>query len=153
MTTTNRVEMNNTLKNITLTITTPAIGFGTCQIFIALSQFPNIPVRGNIYQIYRVSIAILEAKVEIVQRSVRSISDHVEDFAETRPDAQFVITAKSVVTLADPLASVINAVGVRKVNDTIYIPKFERTNRTRELQRFIPQSEQVTFSNLFLFWR
>lgn len=63
-----RLESINTMKAITLCITRQ-IGFGTSHIFISLNQFNNVPARGNIYQLYRVALALVEAKLLVVQRS------------------------------------------------------------------------------------
>ncbi|CAH1982559.1 unnamed protein product [Acanthoscelides obtectus] len=44
-----RVEAVNTLKAITICITTRTIGFGTTHLFACLYEYNNVPVRGSIY--------------------------------------------------------------------------------------------------------
>lgn len=96
---------------------------------------------------YRVSLAVIEVKVQVVQRSVTSITDEQEDYADNRLMEDIVVLAKGVVVLPDQLSSAMNAVGKVKVGDKLYVPKFGRDQEDRE-DRFIPQSQQVTYSNL-----
>ena len=55
-----RLEVLNTMKCITINVTTRAIRFGTLHLFNRLYEFNNVPVTGTIYQFYRVSLAIFE---------------------------------------------------------------------------------------------
>lgn len=79
-----RLEATNTLKAITLCVTTGQIGFAISHIFISLRQFNNIPVAGSIYQPYRVGLALFEAKMLVIQRSV-TITQENENYYETIP--------------------------------------------------------------------
>lgn len=142
-----RLEAVNTMKAITLCVTTRAIGFGTVNVFIAMFEFNNVPVRGNIYQLYRVALAAFECKVKIVNRGITSIESNVDDYQESRQNEDFVVAAKGIVAMPDQLSSVINAIGKVKHFDSVYVPKIGRNQLTVGGQ-FIPQSEQVTYSNL-----
>ncbi|KAG5867922.1 hypothetical protein JTB14_019741 [Gonioctena quinquepunctata] len=142
-----RLEALQTFKAIELCITTRQIGFGTVQIFMALRQFNNVPVEGNIYQMYRVNLALLHVKMMITQRGVVALQTGQIYYAEVVPDEQTIAVVKPLVLVPDQISAVINAVGQVKTNDALYVPKYGRANRTRNGE-FIPQSEQVTFANL-----
>lgn len=43
-----RLESYTALTAITLTVTTPALGFGSAYCFRAIFSFNNVPVNGNI---------------------------------------------------------------------------------------------------------
>lgn len=142
-----RLEAVNTMKAITMCVTTRGIGFSTLHVFLSIYQFNNIPIRGSIFQLYRVALAVLECKVQIVQRGVACILDNEDDYHEFNTNEDFVVSAKGVVVLPDQLTSIVNSVGRIKISEKLYIPKIGRDNTDRR-GIFIPQSEQVTFSNL-----
>jgi hypothetical protein len=142
-----RLEAVNTAKAITLCITTRSMGFGTVNVFMALSEFQNIPIRGNIYQYYRISLALLQCKVMIAQRGVTAIMDNEEDYEHFLPNEDFISTVKGVIAMPDQITLPINQIGKVKVNDKLYVPKIGKERTTRH-NLFIPQSEQVTFKNL-----
>jgi hypothetical protein len=70
-----------------------------------------------------------------------------EDFRDYVSNEDLVKAAKSVTFLPEFLTSTISCLGRVTVGDKIYIPRIADDNRTRE-GLFIPQSEQVCFSNL-----
>lgn len=142
-----RLEAVNTLKAITLCVTTRSIGFGTLHMFSCLYQFNNVPVQGSIYEMYRVCLAVFEVKVKIVQRGITAIEGVPDDYEDIRMAEDLVVAAKGVIALPDQITSVINAIGRIKVYDSVYVPKIGRNNQTVGGE-FIPQTEQVTFSNL-----
>lgn len=141
-----RLEAYNTSKAITLTITTRAIGMGTLHIFACLYEFNNVPVRGSIYQLYRVSLAVLEAKIQFVQRGVSLIQNNEDDFKHNTFNEEWLQAAKAVVVLPDQISSIVNAIGKTTAYDATYVPKLARDNYHEG--RFVPQSEQVVLSNL-----
>ncbi|CAG4960795.1 unnamed protein product [Colias eurytheme] len=62
-----RLSEQQTLKAITLSITTRGIGLGLCHLtFISISYHENIQVP-NIYSMYRVFLGLLEAKIEAIK--------------------------------------------------------------------------------------
>lgn len=142
-----RLEAVNTFKAITLTVTTRAIGFGTMHIFLSLFEFANVPQRGDIYQLYRVGLAVFQAKLQIVQRSVTCILYTEEDYETVPANEDLIMTAKGILNLPDQLTSVINAIGKVKISERLYIPKMGKYHYTRN-HAFLPQPEQVTFNNL-----
>ncbi|KAK4882267.1 hypothetical protein RN001_005586 [Aquatica leii] len=143
-----RLDEVNTLRAITLTVTTRAIGFGTASIFASLYEFNNVPVRGTIFQLYRISLAILEVKVKVCQRSITSVQTNKEDYARLIMNEDMIQAVKGITMLPDQLTSVIKAVGKVKVGDKLYTPKFARDRYTDRRDTFIPQSENITFSNV-----
>lgn len=132
------------LKSVSIT---RQIEFGVCHIFLALTQFNNVPARGNIYQSYRVFLALVEAKHLIVQRSITVNQPDIDNFEYIPASEDFISTMKTFVCVPDQIYSIINAIGKVKTNDRVYVPQFGRCNHTRN-ERFIPQSEQITYSNL-----
>lgn len=135
------------MKAITLCVTTRGIGFGVVNVFSALFEFNNVPVRGNIYELYRVSLEVLQVKVQMVQRSVQAIQASEEDYMTLPRNEDLVIAAKGMIALPDQITAVINNVGKVKIGDKLYVPKIGRVNRTPR-DRFIPQSEQIVLANL-----
>lgn len=135
------------MKAITICVTTRGIGFGTINMFIALFEFNNVPMRGDIYQMYRISLAAFECKVKIVNRGVQVMESNPDDYFESRQSEDFVVAAKGLVAVPDQISSIINSIGVIKNYDAKFIPKIGRDNHSVDHQ-LIPQSEQVTYSNL-----
>lgn len=142
-----RLEAYNTERAITVTITTRRIGFSAYFIFQSIYEYNNVPVRGDIYQLYRVGLIMAECKVIVANRDVRQIQDVSEDYQRSIINNDFVIAAKALVAMPMQMASVINSIGMLKVNEKVYVPKFGKKNYTNA-GVFVPQSEQVTFSTL-----
>lgn len=117
------------------------------HIFLSLYEFNNIPVRGDIYQLYRIGLAVFQAKLQIVQRGTTCILDTEEDYETVPQNEDLIITSKGILNLPDQLTSVINAVGKIRISERLYIPKMGRYHHTRN-HAFLPQPEQVTFNNL-----
>ncbi|XP_046628200.1 uncharacterized protein LOC124309028 [Neodiprion virginianus] len=136
-----RLEAYNTSKVITLTVTTRAVGFSTMHIFACLYEFNNVLMRGSIYQIYRVALAVFEAKIQFTQRGVSLIMNNEEDFKHQTFNEDWMQAAKAVVVLPDQLSTIINAVGKVTVYDATYVPKLAKDNFHEDT--FIPQSELV----------
>lgn len=141
-----RLDAVNTLRAITLTVTTRAIGFGTASIFASLYEFNNVPVRGTIFQLYRISLAILEVKVKVCQRSITSVQTNEEDYARLITNEDMIQAVKGITMLPDQLTSVIKAVGKVKVGDKLYTPKFARDRYTDRRDTFIYYLENRTRS-------
>lgn len=145
---TNKIEATQTFKTIELIITTRQMGFGTVHILMALRQFNNVPAIGNVYQMYRTFLAVYEAKTIVVNRGVTNLKLHSSDYSEPAPNEDFIITTKSLLNIPEPISCVINSIGIVSTNDRKYIPGIGKDNITARGERFIPQSEQVTYSNL-----
>lgn len=116
-------------------------------IFFFLCEFNNIPIPGNVYELYRVSLAVFEVKVKVCQRSVTAIQGNEDDYANLVSNEDMISAVKSVVVLPDQLTTIYRALGKVKVGDKLYVSKIGAHNETRDGD-FVPQSEQVTFSNL-----
>lgn len=144
---TNKIEATQTFKTIELTITTRQMGFGTVHILMALRQFNNVPATGNVYQMYRTFLAVYEAKTIVVNRGVTNLKLQSSDYAEPAPNEDFIITTKSLLNIPEPISCAINSIGIVSTNDRKYIPGIGRDNITARGDMFIPQSEQVTYSN------
>ena len=136
-----------TFKAIPLCITTRSIGFGTISTFLAIFDLHDIPQRGDIYQFYRVSLALFESKMQFCQRGVQMMTENMEGYHQLHNSADFMQTCKRKLVMPDPITRPINAIGNVKVYDKQYYPKFA-ADRTDDTGAFIPQSERVTFSNL-----
>lgn len=135
-----RLDTINTIKAITLTITTRAIGFGAAHFFYSLYEFNNVPIRGSVYQFYRVSLAILEGKVKACQRSITAIQANEEDYAPPFVSEDLFNAVKTISVMPDQISSTIKAVGKIKVGDKLFVPKLGRANYTRR-NILIPQAE------------
>lgn len=142
-----KLEVVSTLKAITLCITTRSMGFGTVTTFLAMMDLQNVPLRGDIYQFYRVSLAIFESKVQFCQRGVQMIVGNNDDYLRLNNTADFMQVCKTKAILPDPISRPINAIKNVKVYDRQYYPKFA-ADREDQDGNFIPQSEHVTLSNL-----
>lgn len=141
-----RMDAINILKAITITVTTRAIGFGVTNIFLTLSSLNNVPIRGNIYQVYRESLAVFEGKLQMIKRSPSLPIRESEDYVETRPNAELETTIRQVSCLPDQISSVVNALGIVKVYDHMYVKKIASVSTVHNQP--VPQSENVTFTNL-----
>ncbi|KAK4887512.1 hypothetical protein RN001_003783 [Aquatica leii] len=143
-----RLEAVNTMRAITLTVTFRAIGFGAASIYAASFEFNNVPVRGSVYQMYRYNLAVFEVKVKVCQRSITSVQTNEDDYARLISNEDLIQAVKGITMLPDQLTSVVKAVGKLKIGDKLYIPKIARDRCTERRHLFIPQSKNVTFSNL-----
>ncbi|XP_046415809.1 uncharacterized protein LOC124177470 [Neodiprion fabricii] len=143
-----RLEAYNTSKAITLTITTRAIGMGTLHIFSCLFEFNNIPIRGSIYQLYRVSLAVLEAKVQYVQRGIASIQNNEDDYKHNTFNEEWLQAAKAVIVLPDQISSIINAIGKISVYDTTYVPNRTVSTVLSSCKVSIPEELSDFYSTL-----
>ena len=142
-----RLEVISTFKAIVLCITTRTIGFGTISTFLTIYDLHNVPQRGDIYQFYRVSLALFEFKIQFCQRGVQMITENLDDYEQLHNSADFMQVCKTKPIMPDPITRPINAIGNIKIYDRQYYPRFA-ANRTNDNGDFIPQSEKVTFSNL-----
>lgn len=142
-----RLEAVQTFKPITLCITTRGLGFGIVNIFRALREFHNAPDVGDIYQFYRVSLAITQTKVALAQRGIVAIMDNERDYREINVEENILSVVKGMIVVPDQISTIVNSIGKVKVGDRLYVPKIGKDNFTRE-NLFIPQAEQVVYDNL-----
>ncbi|KAG5883703.1 hypothetical protein JTB14_007422 [Gonioctena quinquepunctata] len=96
---------------------------------------------------YRVSLALFQAKIMEAQSVITAIQDTMDEFETYPANADLISTVKCLVRMPDQISLVINALGWVKTNGKLYVPKVGKNNYTSE-QQFIPQSEQVTYDNL-----
>lgn len=141
-----RIGENHTLKAITLTITTRAIGFGLCHLsFIAVSYHEiNVP---SIYAQYRVFLAIVEAKLESLKHAYPIAASDPEMAYPYRVSAELLHVAQTVTVAPEPMKRVINAIGIVHHDEGIYIPTVAAPRRD-DRGRFIPRAESILYSNL-----
>lgn len=142
-----RLEAVQTFKAITLCITTRGLGFGIMSIFRALREFHNTPEVGDVYQFYRVSLAVTQTKVALAQRGIVAIMDNERDYREINIEENILSVVKGMIVVPDQISTIVNSIGKVKVGDRLYVPKIGKDNFTRE-NLFIPQAEQVVFDNL-----
>lgn len=76
------------------------------------------------------------------------MKDNEDDYVTFPANENLVSLMKPLVMIPDQIASVLNNIGQVKVGDKLYISKIGRTHHTERNNRFIPQSEQITYSNL-----
>ncbi|KAK9736526.1 hypothetical protein QE152_g12396 [Popillia japonica] len=117
------LESTQTLKAITICITTRSIGFSATTMIRALYSFNNVPVRGSIYQIYRVYLAMLECKLTLDSRKATAITGDYNYYQELRRSETFVGIVRACNYVPDMLTRMINAVGTVKTDGKIYVPK------------------------------
>lgn len=100
-----RLEALNTFKAITLTVTTRAMGFASNQIFFALYEYNNVPIRGTVYEMYRVCLTVFEVKVKTCQRAITSIQGNEDDCEQLIANEDMISAVKSVACLIKSLQS------------------------------------------------
>lgn len=142
-----RLSEQQTLKAITLSITTRGIGFGICHLtFISISYHETIQVP-NIYAMYRVFLGLLEAKVESIKSDlpvVPRITDHVKSLGVT---SDMLRVAQSVTIVPEPIRKIINAIGYVKYEEKVYVPAIAADPVDRHGQ-ITPRPESVILSTL-----
>lgn len=142
-----RLGETQTLKAITLSITTRGIGFGICQtLFTAVTINENI-IPPSCHVLFRIFLATFEAKMELLKTDYPLVSRDSELTFNYSASARLQHLAKTVTVAPTPLVSLINAVGIVKRDGLVYIPAVMQ-NVTDRHNAFVPRPETVMFSNL-----
>lgn len=64
-----RLQQQKIAQSVTMSVTTRDVGIGTTQMAAIINMYsPNVVVP-NIYGMYRVFLALLEAKLELIRRT------------------------------------------------------------------------------------
>lgn len=135
------------LRSLTLSITTREIGMGTCHLFFIARHYHNNIILPDIYRVYRAFLGILEAKLESLKAYYPVVARNTEHIYSYQVDANFLRIAQTVTVAPEPLRRVIDAVGIVKHSDKIYIPAVA----TRVFNRngaFVPRQESLLLTNL-----
>lgn len=140
-----KLEQAQTLKSITLSITTRAIGFNLCHLVRLCVNYGERIAIPSIYELYRVYLGLIEVKVASVQLPM--ISTLSESLLPPPTNVSFVQTARSAVSVPEPISLMINAIGAIKYNDACYVPAIAAKRYTRN-GLFIPRPENVVLSTL-----
>ncbi|CAB3232676.1 unnamed protein product [Arctia plantaginis] len=142
-----RLSEQQTLKSITLSITTRGIGLGLSHLtFISISYHETIQIP-NIYVMYRVFLGLMEAKIEAIKADlpvVKRLTDHVKQFGV---NSDMLRVAQSITIVPEPIRKIINAVGHLKYEDKIYVPAIAADPVDRHGQ-IVPRPESVVLSTL-----
>lgn len=117
-----RLSEQQTLKAITLSITTRGIGLGICHLtFISISYHENIHVP-SCYSMYRVFLGLLEAKLEAIKSDLPVVPRLVEHMKQPGVNSDMLRAAQSVTIVPEPIRRIINAVGYVKFEEKVYVP-------------------------------
>ncbi|CAB3252423.1 unnamed protein product [Arctia plantaginis] len=142
-----RLSEQQTLKAITLSITTRGIGLGICHLtFISISYHENIRVP-SIYAMYRVFLGLLEAKLEAIKSDlpvIPRVTDHIKHPGVT---SDMLRVAQSVTIVPEPIRRIINAIGYLKYEDKVYVPAVAADPVDRH-NIVTPRPENVLLSTL-----
>jgi hypothetical protein len=143
-----RLDAASNIRAITLPVTTRSMGFGSFLIMHILQEYERTPVLGNVYQLYRVTLLLFNAKVQALQHGITMAQRHLEDFAEADGlTADYMQFAKSITNMPDFITRPLNVLGQVKVYDAVYVPRIGIDVNTND-DLFIPVPEQVTYLNL-----
>ncbi|CAB3221954.1 unnamed protein product [Arctia plantaginis] len=143
----NRLSEQQTLKAITLSITTRGIGFGICHLtFISISYYENIRVP-SMYAMYRVFLGLLEAKLESIKADLPVVPRLTEHIKQPGVTSDMLRAAQSVTIVPEPIRRIINAVGYVKYEDKIYVPAVASDPIDRH-GVIIPRPENILLSTL-----
>lgn len=142
-----RLSEQQTLKAITLSITTRGIGLGICHLtFISISYHENIRVP-SCYAMYRVFLGLLEAKLEAIKADLPLVPRLVEHIKQPGVTSDMLRAAQSVTIVPEPIRRIINAIGYVKFEEKIYVPAVARDPIDRH-GRVTPRPENVLLSTL-----
>lgn len=141
-----KIGENQTLKAITLTITTRGIGLGLCHLsFIAVS-YHEIVVP-SVYAQYRVFLAVLESKLERLKAAYPLPARDTELAYPYQVNADLLHVAQTVTIAPEPIKRLINAVGIINYDEGVYIPTVAQV-ALDDRRRMIPQAQNILFSSL-----
>ncbi|CAH0404107.1 unnamed protein product [Chilo suppressalis] len=142
-----RLSEQQTLKAITLSITTRGIGIGICHLsYIAISYHTNIQIP-SIYAFYRVSLGLLEAKLENIKKDMSVVPRYTEHCYQYRVTSDMLRVAQSVAIVPEPIKRIIDAVGHLTYEDKMYTPAVAAEVYDRRRQ-YVPRPEAILLSNL-----
>lgn len=142
-----RLEAKQTLKAISITITTRSIGFSVTMMLHHLTNFDRCPNEGTCYTMYRVYVAALECHLMTNKREQINISFHLDRYCSLTMNGDFISKAKSILIAPDSIARIINGVGIVKAEQKVNIPQLAALRYTRA-GRLIPDPGSVSYSNL-----
>lgn len=143
----NLIEETETLKTITLTVTTRGIGFSVAYCLRMLTKFPGRVENPTCYSVYRVALLQFEAKVMRTQEALPLPHSNSTLCRTDLIDSSLARRARINVVTLKPLADIINQIGILKFNDAIYVPA-QSLDQYNSEGEFIPYAHNVTFSNL-----
>jgi hypothetical protein len=142
-----RLQESQTLKAITLSITTRGIGFGLCHLVFLSSSYNNRITIPNIYAMYRSYLGVVEAKLQLIKRDYPLPARNSESTYDYQIDATVLSVAQTVTVAPEPIRRIINAIGIIKHEEKVYIPAVS-TDRYDNRERFVPRPEALMLSNL-----
>ncbi|KOB64527.1 Uncharacterized protein OBRU01_24127 [Operophtera brumata] len=142
-----RLSEQQTLKAITLSITTRGIGLGICHLtYISISYHDTIRIP-NIYAMYRVFLGLLEAKLEAIKTDLPIVPRHTEHTQALGVTSDMLRAAQSITIVPEPIRKIINAIGYVKYEEKLYVPAV--ANRPVDRQgNPVPRPESVLLSTL-----
>lgn len=141
-----KIGETHTLKTITLSISTRAIGFGICHLNFIAVTYNELQVP-NVYSQYRVFLAVLEAKLENLKKSYPLPARDTDLVARYQVDATLLHVAQTVTIAPEPIQRVINAIGIITHDEGVFIPAVSREG-TDHRGRFVPRAENILYSTL-----
>ncbi|AVK59491.1 coat protein [Wuhan fly virus 6] len=130
-----------------LSISTRGVGVNLLTSIFTTTAYKNDIPTPNVYSLYRVALAVIEAKVQSLKPNYPIPPRFSEDIAQLNNSADFERVCRSVVFLPKPITTMVNSIGIVKNGNSIYIPTFCKDLADSE-DRFVPTPEGVRFSNL-----
>ncbi|XP_026474001.1 uncharacterized protein LOC113377792 [Ctenocephalides felis] len=145
----NRLAEKQVLQSKMLSVTSRGIGVGTTHLTYVAKQYDeNIRVP-NIYAQFRAYLALFEAKLmNVVEHFpiVPRFADHINTHRGL--NAEFLRTIiRSFSFVPTPIKRIIDAIGILKHEDKIYLPVMA-ASPTTEQGVIRPRPESTCFSNL-----
>lgn len=130
-----------------LSVTTRGVGVNLLSSMFTTTAYKNdIPIP-NLYELYRVCMAVTEAKVQSLRTNYPIPPRFTDKAANLINSAEFNRICRSVIFLPKPISNIINTIGIVKIGNTIHIPAFS-ADYIDTRGRFIPSPEIVRFGNL-----
>lgn len=143
----NRIQEEQTLKAITLSITTRGIGFGICDLLYLSNSYQETIQIPDVYSIYRTFLAVTEAKLQH-QRTLYPLPiQHLSDVNPLSIDPQLQLVARTLTVTPTPFRRLINAIGIIKYDEKIYLPSVAKDVMDND-KRLVPLPESIVISNL-----
>nr|QYW05750.1 MAG: coat protein [Partitiviridae sp.] len=130
-----------------LSVSTRGVGVNLLTSIFTTTAYKNDIPTPNLYSLYRVTMAVLEAKIQSLKQNYPIPPRFSDEVAYLNNSADFERVCRSVIFLPKPLTTIVNSVGIVKNRNSIYIPVFNRDYNDSS-DRFVPTPEGVRFSNL-----
>ncbi|CAB3259280.1 unnamed protein product [Arctia plantaginis] len=143
----NRLAEQQTMQASMLSVTSRGIGFGTTHLTYVATQYADNIRIPNIYSQFRAYLALFEAKVMDLVPHYPILPRFVEETNQHQGlNAEFLKIIKTFTFVPTPIKKLIDAIGILKFEEKIYIPVVAATPEVEGHPR--PRPESTVYSNL-----